>query len=111
MSKGKIKRENHLFSNNFGTNFVSILIPIGAYSSYLKEKLSLDDPLHYSAQLVWFEGSGYLEYKVKNPLSKNSQVKTLRLFFEVCSEAEGYSLDRKTDISIYINGKKLANIQ
>lgn len=29
------------------------------------------------------------------------------MFFEACSEAEGYSLNQKTDISLYINGKKI----
>jgi len=102
------------------TNFISIPIPVGAYSNYslddqaypygavdrdLKEKLSLDSPYRYLAQLIWFEGSGYLEYRMKNPLPKNSQVKALRLFFEASSE-EGHSLNH-TDISVYINGKKV----
>ena len=105
------------------TNFISIPISIGAYSNYsldnqpypygvvdrnLKEKLSLDNPIRYLAQLVWFEQSGYLEYEVKNPLPKNSEVKTLRLFFEACSEAPYYDLNHKTDISLYINGKKIS---
>ena len=107
----------YLFTHKSNTNFISIPISIGAYSNYsldtqpypygvvdrnLREKLSLDNPIRYLAQLVWFEGSGYLEYKVENPLPKNSQVKVLRLFFEACSEA-----NCKTDISVYINGKKI----
>jgi len=143
MSKGKNKKKKIIFlffiaiillgllvvysftiyrhnSNDFGTNFVSIPIPIGAYSSYdvehqpngiidenKNDKLTFDNPNHYLAQLIWFGEDGFLEYKVKNPLPKNSQVKTLRLFFEACSKAERYSLDHKTDISIYINGKKI----
>jgi len=107
--------------NNFSTSFIYIPIPIGAYSNYslnnqaypygvvdknLKEKLSLDNPIRYLAQLIWFEESGYLEYKVKKPLPKNSKVKALRLFFEAYPE-EGSSLNQKTDISVYINKKKI----
>jgi len=114
--------QNNSYNYNINANFISISIPIGAYSNYnldnqsyphgaidrnINEKLSLDNPLRYLAKLVWFEGSGYLEYKINNPLPENSHVKTLGLFFEACSEAKGYSLDQKTDISVYINGKKI----
>ena len=104
------------------TNFISLPVPLGSYSNYsldaqsypygvvdrdLKEKLSLNNPLHYLAQLVWFEKSGYLEYRVKNPLPKDSRIKALNLFFEACSEVPHYDLNHKTDISLYINGKKV----
>lgn len=101
-------------------NFISIPIPVGAYSSYSTDhqpkgiidenkddKLSFDSKNHYLAQLVWFGQDGFLEYHIKNPLLKEDKPKTLRLFVEACSETWGYSLDHKTDLSFYINGIRI----
>ena len=102
-------------------NWISLPIPVGAFSSYEapnqpqgiidakeEDKLSFDKNNHYLAQLVWFGKDGFLEYHIQNPLSSKDQPKTLRLFLEACSETWGYSLDNKTNISLYINGVKIA---
>ena len=107
-------------NGNKTLNFISIPIPIGAYSSYSadhqpngiiddkqNDKLTFEGVSHYLAQLVWFGEDGFLEYQVKNPLLSEDKPKVLRLFLEVCSETWGYSLDHKTDISLYVNGEKI----
>ena len=101
-------------------NFISLPLPLGAYTSYSaehqpkgivdenqKDKLSFDNANHYLAQLIWFGNDGFLEYHIKNPLSQGDKVKVLRLFAEVSSETWGYSLDHKTDLSFYINGIRI----
>lgn len=102
---------------------VAIPIPVGAYvrakasspcGFLTEEKLSpvddaavFDNPQHYLAQLIWFGGTGFLEYEIANPLPEDAQVKTLRLFFEACAEAPSHDPNQVTDLSIYINGKKI----
>ena len=101
-------------------NFISIPIPVGAYSSYSvehqpsgiigenqKDKLEINKPNHFLGQLVWFGEDGFFEYTLKNPLPKKNELQGLRLFFEACAETWGYRLDQKTDLSIYINDKKI----
>jgi len=111
--------------NSPSTNLISVAIPIGAYFEKVihppcgfithDEVLPFDDPKvfdnpkHYLAQLIWFGGEGFLEYKIKNPLPPETQIKTLTLFLEVCAEAQNYDLNRLTDLSIYINGEKIAS--
>lgn len=124
-TSGCIQERSTITPNETSTNFIYIPIPIGSYSvadvpltscgvvsergvvGSIDDSRSFEDPHHYLAQLIWFGGDGYLEYKLKNPLPDNSKVKTIRLFFEVCSEAPRYDLNQKTDISVYINGKKI----
>jgi len=81
--------------------------PYGVINKNIDEKLSLSSQLHYLAKLVWFEGSGYLEYKVKNPLPKNSKVRSLNLFLEASPGVQENSFNKKTDITVSINGKKI----
>lgn len=100
------------------THFISLPVPLGAYVNYsfdeqpypygvvdrdVKEKLSLDNPLRYFAHAIWFAGSGYVEYRVKNPLPKNASVKALRLFFEAGLTAP----DSQTVIFFSVNGKRI----
>lgn len=116
---------NSSVRNDHSTNFISVPIPIGSYSG---EKIAspcgivteegilgsvddpkvFDDPHHYLAQLIWFGGYGLLEYEVKNPLEAH-QIKRLSLFFEACPGISRYSSDHTTDISIYINEKKIGS--
>lgn len=112
-------------NNQANINFISLSIPIGVYSTAdvsstvcgiatkswivgsIDDSKSFSDPHHYLAQLIWFGSNGYLEYKLKNPLPKNNKINILNLSFEACSEAPSYDLNQKTDISIYINWKKI----
>ena len=101
-------------------NFISLPLPLGAYTSYSAEhqpkgiidenqedKLAFDNINHHLAQLIWFGNDGFLEYHIKNPLSQGDKIKALRLFAEVSSETWGYSLDHKTDLSFYVNGIRI----
>jgi len=123
LTSGCIQKQKTITQTS--TNFISIPIPIGSYSianvsssfcgvatesgivGNVDDPRSFSNPRRYLAQLIWFGDDGYLEYRLKNPLVGNSRIKTLRLFFEACSEAPGYDLNHKTDISIYINGEKV----
>jgi len=122
---GCLQNQNTKNPNATSINFVSIPIPVGSYSvaeiystycgivtetgiiGNIDDSRSFNDPHRYLAQLIWFGSNGYLEYKLKNFLPKRSQIKKLRLFFESCSEAPRYNLNHKTDISVYINGKRI----
>ena len=104
-------------------NLIHIPIPVGAFEhvqtsrpcGFLTENelLPMDDhkvfdnPQRYLAQLICFEGDGFLEYKIVNPLPQDAQVKTLNLFFEVSAVTQLQDSDEATDLSIYINNKKI----
>ncbi len=106
-----------------GTSYVSISIPVGAYSEKAvqapcgfvtqDERMPFDDPTifdnpkHYLARLIWFGKNGFLEYKLRNPLPPGSGITSARLFLEACSEAPHYDLKYETDLSLYINGIKI----
>jgi len=100
----------------------SIAIPIGSYRDcYTEVQCGLisemgfigveDDPRsfflleHTQAQLIWM-AKGFLEYKAPNILPKNKMCKKLSLSMELCSEAEGYDEDYKSDIYISINNRE-----
>ena len=63
---------------------------------------SFDLPQHYLDQLIWFEGSGFLVYRVKNLLSENAEIRILVLYFE----AGAGTVNSPTDLSVYMNGRK-----
>lgn len=68
----------------------------GAY--YLPERMN--------AQILW-SSSGYVEYKFNNALYSLNQkiVPTgISVSAELCSEASGYRMDWKSDITLWING-------
>ncbi|NIA03940.1 MAG: hypothetical protein GWP09_01140 [Nitrospiraceae bacterium] len=112
--------DSSIGKKNRTLNFVSVPIPIGAYSNYSvkhqpngiidenqNDKLSFDNDNHYLAQLLWFGEDGFFEYHLVNPIPSYDKPSALSLFLEACSETWGYSLDHKTDISIYVNNKKI----
>ncbi|RKP53063.1 ArsR family transcriptional regulator [Cohnella endophytica] len=62
------------------------------------------DPQRGSTELLWFGGSGYVEYYFPNPVPPGVRLKELRLSAEVCSEAPGYEMEWPSDIAVWING-------
>lgn len=107
-----------------GLNLLSIPIPIESYvqaqvsslpKSIIEDHCSPefivkdegDEVLYNPARLIHFEGDGFLEYKIANPLPEDAQAKTLRLFFEACAEAPSHDPGRVTDLNVYINGERI----
>ncbi len=72
----------------------------------------LDDPASFyeseraNAELLWF-GSGYVEYRCPNRLPPGSEVESLSVSVELCSEAPMHRLDWPSDITLWINGVEL----
>lgn len=70
---------------------------------------NLDDPntFYYPerihAQLIWFK-SGYVEYRFPKSLPKRSEIDSLQISFEACSEAPLHNADWPSDIFLAING-------
>ncbi|HIP92411.1 MAG TPA: hypothetical protein EYH25_03030, partial [Thermotoga sp.] len=102
-------------------NEIYIPVPVGAFSNVTMQSSGvfiLEDerifcgiksfnlPEHYLAQMIWIKGSGFLEYKIKNPLPENSKLKTLAVCFEIGSGDSNYP----TELSIYINNRKIGSI-
>lgn len=68
-------------------------------------------PNRLGAQIVW-TAKGFLEYRFPNPafeLKKN--VTRLTVSAELCSEAQGYNENWKSDITLWINGVECATWQ
>jgi predicted transcriptional regulator len=62
------------------------------------------DPQRGEAELLWFGGSGYVEYYFPNPVPPGVGLKQLRLSAELCSEAPGFDMEWPSDIALWING-------
>ena len=60
-------------------------------------------PLRLEAELIWFR-KGWLEYKIPLNAEAKSNPKELRFSMELCSEAPGYNMEWKSDITVWING-------
>jgi predicted transcriptional regulator len=67
------------------------------------EPASFYHPKHIGAQIIWFR-KGYLEYLLPLELPPNTQIKSLELSMEICSEAPNFDNDWPSDISIWLNG-------
>lgn len=99
-------------------------MPIGGYStaegitptcgiagdkSYIGD---MDNPLcfyvteRFDAQLIWFQ-KGMLEYRFSFPHTGDMLYDWLEVSFEACSEAPMYRDPWKSDISVYVNDKRL----
>ncbi|TFE29414.1 ArsR/SmtB family transcription factor [Cohnella luojiensis] len=61
------------------------------------------DPQRGSAELLWFGGSGYVEYYFPNPVPPGVELKELRFSAELCSEAPGFHMEWPSDIAVWIN--------
>ena len=102
----------------------AVQIPIGSFTSFHVKKycgmVSEDgyigigrddpnifyDPLRFRAQLIWFD-EGWLEYVFPVKGIDRSNISSVSVSAEICSEAPGYNEDWKSDISFWINGKKI----
>lgn len=101
----------------------SVALPVGHYTDYdvaptcglASSKAFIghvDEPKYFmdssrmDAQIIWFT-QGYLEYKVPNPLQANERIELLEISFEIASEFPYSNNVWPSDISFYINGRKL----
>ncbi|WP_027086561.1 ArsR/SmtB family transcription factor [Cohnella panacarvi] len=70
---------------------------------------SPDDPRAFympertDAGLLWFSGSGYLEYYFANPMPPGVALDELIFRAELCSEAPGFHHDFPSDITLFVN--------
>lgn len=109
-------------SNKDGENF-KIEMPVGMFSECEITKpcgmvgkdeplVSFDNPaLFYTprrreAECVWFN-NGFLSYIFPNPIYERKKCSELSLSLEICSEAVYYNENWPSDISFYLNGKKV----
>lgn len=97
-------------------------LPIGAYSEAIRLKptcglgsttglidrydipASFYDPGRLNAQVIWFR-EGFLEYRF--PLKPDRSVQWLELSFEGNPQTASYHAPWKSDISVYVNDRKL----
>lgn len=104
-----------------------IHMPIGMFTAcYVRPTCGLaskdniigspDDPRTFylpersEAGLLWFGGSGYVEYQFPNPVPPGKPLMSLSCSVELCSEAHGYSEDWPSDITLFINGMRIGTI-
>lgn len=63
-------------------------------------------PDRFNADIIWFT-KGYVEYTLPNLVPSNNQISQISISFEISSEAPGVDENWPSDISFYINDKKL----
>lgn len=97
-----------------------IRMPIGNYVDYqisptcgmLSDMGPIDDedtpecfynPERINAKLIWF-GGGFIEYRFPKSRLPYSNLKSLSLSAELCSETAGFSMDCPSEITLWING-------
>ncbi len=102
------------------TDLVTISMPIGNYAhveakptcglaseqniiGMLDDPRSFFEPEHVYAQLLWFGGTGYVEYAFPNNLPYGAVATRLELSMEVCSEAPQYDPHWPSDITVWVN--------
>lgn len=93
-------------------DFYDLSAPCGMASA--KERIDNENDLNVflspkrtRAQIIWFT-KGLLEYRIPLPdISKLKNLKGIEISFEACSEAPLYNNDYKSDISVFINDKKI----
>ena len=101
-------------------NVASVAMPIGSYRfaearpscglvsetkiiGMLDDPRSFFEPEHVHAQLLWFAGSGHVEYALPNNLPFGGRPRTLDLSMEVCSEAPGHNPAWLSDLTLSLN--------
>mgnify|MGYP000306634045 CR=1 FL=1 len=67
-------------------------------------------PERSEAQLLWFSGAGYVEYRFPNPVPPGIELSELRLSAELCSEALGFNNEWPSDITLNINGIRIGTM-
>lgn len=72
-----------------------------------------DDPRSFflpertEAELLWFSGTGYVEYRFPNPVPQEIELQGLRISAELCSEAMGFNEEWPSDITLYVNDRRI----
>ena len=67
-------------------------------------------PEHVNAQLIWFT-KGYLEYRFFNRFLRRAKFpQSIEFSFEMCSEAPGYNSEWRSDISVWLNQKRIGTL-
>ncbi len=101
----------------------SIDIPVGSYFNYMvfptcglataKNLIgAVDDPRYFAhpshaeAQILWF-ARGHIDYLIPNMLPPDRRIDQITISFEISSEAPGVNSEWPSDISFFLNGKKL----
>lgn len=74
------------------------------------EQIMFDDGNYFTsrraeAQLLWASG-GYVEYSASNT-KKGSNLRSLSISLEICSETLHYQIGWQSDITIWLNGHEL----
>lgn len=64
------------------------------------------DPQRVNAQMLWF-GKGFIEYAIPNYIENGYCIDEISFSLEISSEAPGYMEEWPSDISFYIENKKL----
>lgn len=73
---------------------------------------AFDDPCCFflpertDAQILWF-GRGYVEYRIPNGLRPDQEAEEVEVSCELSSEAPGYREDWPSDITFWLNGRRL----
>ncbi|HEY0828004.1 MAG TPA: ArsR family transcriptional regulator [Bacilli bacterium] len=104
-----------------------IMMPIGMYTDCRiqsacglagKEGVigSPDDPRSFylpersDAELLWFSEAGYVEYRFPNPMPPGVKLSALVISAELCSEALGFDENWPSDITLFVNGKRIGSV-
>jgi predicted transcriptional regulator len=77
---------------------------------------SADDPRSFylpersEAELLWFSEAGYVEYRFPNPMPPGVKLSSLAISAELCSEALGFDENWPSDITLFVNGKRIGSV-
>lgn len=104
--------DEHILTIGSFFDFHDLAAPCGMASA--KERINNDNDLtvflsskRTRAQIIWFT-EGLLEYRIPLPdITKLKNLKGIEVSFESCSEAPLYNNDYKSDISVFLNNKKI----
>jgi len=67
-------------------------------------------PERAEAQLLWFSEAGYVEYRFPNPLPEGAELEALVVSAEMCSEALGFEEEWPSDVTLFINGRRIGTV-
>jgi predicted transcriptional regulator len=101
-----------------------IVMPVGLYTSCsVQPTCGLagmegiigcpDDPRSFylpersEAELLWFGDAGYVEYRFPNPVPPEVELRGLRISAELCAEAVGFNESWPSDVTLFVNGKRI----
>lgn len=69
---------------------------------------SFYEPQRTAAQLLWFH-HGYVEYRFPNRLPPGSELDSLQLSMEICSEAPLHHAEWPSDVTVWINDVEIGS--